>query len=318
MVRYYQSIWGQKRYIQRLLDTISYGDRSESYKITYPSVGSVVNQQEILTISLDKEDYNYDDITLSLSVKDAAGNEAKTSYTFTICTDEPTVSISMAGKKDQNSAIGAYYNSDRVATIAIKHNGRNVADKDSANNAIVGIDSTVRVTWSEDRNHDLTGTLNFTEEGNYNWSFDVSKYANKAGLKCEASPTILEGSDGDVYESSLKRETKFMYKAYSIAGETSLTDVSEISLSSIAGNTWVSFTVFVNGDKDEVEAKEIGEHIGKWYQQNGIYGSANVIAVSPEAFDSINFENYQAVKREEGVKNLVSCDISLSGEVVIR
>lgn len=118
--------------------------------------------------------------------------------------------------------------------------------------------------------------------------------------------------------SSLSKDTGFSYKAYVITGDTSLTDVSAIDIPSMAGKTWTSLTVFVSGEKNDDDAKIIGKAIGEWYQKNGIYGSTNVVAINSEAFDAINFENYQSVKREQGVGNLVSCDVSSSGDVKIN
>lgn len=118
--------------------------------------------------------------------------------------------------------------------------------------------------------------------------------------------------------SFLDKETGFSYKAYVITGDTSLTDLSDIDMDAISGKTWVSLTVFVSGERNSDDAKKIGETIGDWYKQNAIYGSTNVVAVGSEAFDAINFENYQSVKREQGVDNLVSCDVSSSGEVEIH
>lgn len=117
--------------------------------------------------------------------------------------------------------------------------------------------------------------------------------------------------------SFLNSKTGFSYKAYVIAGTTSLTDVSNVDMTSIAGKTWASLTVFVSGEKNNDAAKKIGEAIGEWYKQNNIYGSTNVIAVETEAFNDINFENYQSVKREQGVGNLVTCDVSSLGEVAV-
>lgn len=118
--------------------------------------------------------------------------------------------------------------------------------------------------------------------------------------------------------SFLDSKTGFSYKAYVITGDTSLTDVSNVDMISIAGKTWVSLTVFVSGEKNSDDARKIGEAIEEWYKQNNIYGSTNVVAVESKAFDDINFENYQSVKREQGIGNLVTCDVSSSGEVEIH
>ncbi len=116
----------------------------------------------------------------------------------------------------------------------------------------------------------------------------------------------------------LSAETGYEYKAYIINGSTSLTDCSDIELPMLSGNTWVSFTIFVSGDKSEQEGQLIGNAISEWYQKTGIYGSTNVIAVGAEAFERINYENYQSVKREQGVSNLVTCDVSATGDVKIN
>ena len=118
--------------------------------------------------------------------------------------------------------------------------------------------------------------------------------------------------------SHLSDETGFEYKAYIVNGDTRITDVSGISISSISGNTWVSFTVFVSGEKTEQDAKTIGNAISEWYKKNGIYGSTNVVAVNNDAFASINYENYESIKREQGVENLVTCDVNASGDVKIN
>ncbi len=116
----------------------------------------------------------------------------------------------------------------------------------------------------------------------------------------------------------LSAETGYEYKAYVVNGNTSLTDCSNIELTLLSGNTWASFTIFVSGDKSVQEGHVIGEAISKWYQKTGIYGSTNVIAVGAEAFDTINYENYQSVKREQGVSNLITCDVSATGDVTIN
>ena len=116
----------------------------------------------------------------------------------------------------------------------------------------------------------------------------------------------------------LSVETGYEYKAYIINGNTSLTECSDIELSVLSGSTWVSFTIFVSGNKSEQEGQTIGNTISKWYQKTGIYGSTNVIAVSADVFNSINYENYQSVKREQGVSNLVTCDVGAAGDVIIN
>ena len=116
----------------------------------------------------------------------------------------------------------------------------------------------------------------------------------------------------------LKNETGFAFKAYVITGDTNISDVSSIDMSSISGKTWISLTIFVNGNKSDEDARKIGDAIGEWYKQNGIYGSTNVVAADSGVFDLINFENYQSVKREQGASNLISCDVSQSGEVKIH
>lgn len=118
--------------------------------------------------------------------------------------------------------------------------------------------------------------------------------------------------------SHLSDETGFEYKAYVVNGDTKITDVSSISISSLSGNTWISFTVVVSGEKTEQDAKTIGNAISEWYKKNGIYGSTNVVAVNNDAFASINYENYESIKREQGVENLVTCDVSASGDAKIK
>lgn len=118
--------------------------------------------------------------------------------------------------------------------------------------------------------------------------------------------------------SYLSDKTGFEYKAYIVNGDTKLTDVSSVNIFAISGNTWVSFTVFVSEEKTEQDAKIIGNAISDWYKTNGIYGSTNVVAVGDDAFASINYENYESVKREQDVENLVTCDVSASGDVKIN
>jgi len=117
--------------------------------------------------------------------------------------------------------------------------------------------------------------------------------------------------------TQLSTKTGYEYKAYIINGNTSLTECSGIELPMLSGSTWVSFTIFVSGKKNEQEAQAIGNAISEWYQSNGIYGSTNVIALNAEAFDSVNYENYHSMKREQGVSNLITCDVSASGDVKI-
>ena len=118
--------------------------------------------------------------------------------------------------------------------------------------------------------------------------------------------------------SYLSDKTGYDYKAYIVNGGTKLNDVSNIDLSAISGNTWVSFTVFVSEEKTQQDAKIIGNALSDWYKNNGIYGSTNVIAVEDDAFALINYENYESVKREQDVKNLLTCDVSASGDVKLN
>ncbi len=105
-------------------------------------------------------------------------------------------------------------------------------------------------------------------------------------------------------------------KAFALRGETKLQDISSISIDTISGCSWISFTVFVSGQQQE-DAQKIGELLSQWYVRRGIYGSTNVLAVDDVKFREIDFENYGSVKRELDISNFVSCDVFEDGSVKI-
>lgn len=121
----------------------------------------------------------------------------------------------------------------------------------------------------------------------------------------------------DLYEF-LRSETSFDYQIYPVFGDTGLKDTNDISLNTISGKTWISFTVIMEYNGDSDVSSFIGELLSQWYHKTGIYGSTNVIAIGSEAFAEINYENYQSVRRIYNVKNLVSCDVNAAGETTIH
>lgn len=108
-------------------------------------------------------------------------------------------------------------------------------------------------------------------------------------------------------------ETGYSYKFYVVGGDTGLTDLSVTDLADVPGDTWISFTAFVSGDQADKNAELIGKKIAAWYESNHLYGSTNVVCVDGDILDTINFANYTSVKREQGLKNLVVCDVDPSG-----
>ncbi|MCR4615406.1 MAG: hypothetical protein K5756_04580 [Clostridiales bacterium] len=116
----------------------------------------------------------------------------------------------------------------------------------------------------------------------------------------------------------LNNETNLLYKAYVVNGYTDITSVPINNISLISGNTWVSFTIFVSTDNPNQYAEIIGEKISEWYKKNNICGSTNVIPVNSETFETINYRNFRSIKREQGAKNLLTCDVNEYGIEKIR
>ena len=114
----------------------------------------------------------------------------------------------------------------------------------------------------------------------------------------------------------LTNEGDLRCKAFALRGETQLQDVSSISLDTISGCSWISFTVFVS-DQQQEDAQKIGELLSQWYVRRGIYGSINVLLVDDAKLREIDFENYGSVKRELGISNFVSCDVFEDGIIKI-
>ena len=159
-----------------------------------------VTKKDSFTFTLDTEKCNRDDMTVTVTVKDQAGNEETfTSDPITICTEAPTVSASITGERDANAdKDGNYYKDGRTLTFTVTNNGRNVLDYEKAQAALKiykdGADISSTIVWTLDaEKHEAQVIYDFVEDGYYTWSFEG--YENLAGIAENKDARSVKGSD---------------------------------------------------------------------------------------------------------------------------
>lgn len=114
----------------------------------------------------------------------------------------------------------------------------------------------------------------------------------------------------------LRQNTGLNYKVYVVGGATDIIDIAKVDRSSLSGTTKASCTVFVE-ENIKLKKDEISNAISEWYKSLGIYGNTNVVVVNHSAFDKINYDNFNSIKREESVENLLICEVSSSGSTTV-
>ncbi|MGN0298853.1 MAG: Ig-like domain repeat protein [Lachnospiraceae bacterium] len=153
------------------------------------------NQDEIIVQDCD----DYESVTVSVRVTDAAGNTAIDSYDLNIHSVRPRIFIEMDGSQSADAKEGFYNCVVRTATITIKERD-STFDENAANEAILSqlsamnFDGEILTTpvisaWrygedvdgKEDKNVHIA-TIVFKEEGIYEWDISKISYTNQAGF----------------------------------------------------------------------------------------------------------------------------------------
>lgn len=143
---------------------------------------------------------NSDQVDVMVLVRDLAGNEYTVTKRLKINTTKPKVSINIDGALHKDAEKG-YYHTARTAMITIidragtfnetdAFNGITISAKNQKNED-VPISKATMLTWQHDGDKHV-GTLTFSEDANYEWSF---AYTNNANL---SNDTINE-TGVDIY-----------------------------------------------------------------------------------------------------------------------
>ena len=80
----------------------------------------------------------------------------------------------------------------------------------------------------------------------------------------------------------------------------------------------MTMMLFACKAKGNPNAQALGERITEWYSHAGVYGSANLVVLDEELFETITYANFHSIRRKYGVNNFVSCSIKATGEVCIE
>ncbi|MBE6812328.1 MAG: hypothetical protein E7523_05550 [Ruminococcaceae bacterium] len=182
-------------------DTLRYNSESRTFEGTIDIAANMVNQR--------------DDVFVSVTVTDKAGNRKATERKLIVNTDEPQVTISIDGEIDENATLDDHYKAQsqkdvvRTATIEIRdwvstfdaaaatECIRINAYKSSADtkNTLENTDGALyTVSGWKSKGNIHTYTIQFIGDAYYEWSFD--EYVNKAGKSDSAvEATARDGSD---------------------------------------------------------------------------------------------------------------------------
>ena len=131
---------------------------------------------------------------------------------------------------------------------------------------------------------------------------------------------------GFVYASTLLQEdlidymynNKYIVKPFIVNGGSNVTDISSININDLNNELWISFTVVIKKDNrsDEI-IKQISNKMIEWYQKHNIYGSTNFVVLGSDEYEEVNEYNFESIKRQYNVNNLISCTVKESGETKI-
>lgn len=139
-------------------------------------------------ITVDSTKNNSDNITVTVTVIDNAGNEYKEDITLSINIDRPTAEVKFVDVPVNTVEEHGYFNASRVATLTVKDRAKTF-DEDAAISGIVinAVDAKGEAVeapyllgkWSHDGDkHSVQ--ITFAKDGNYTWSFSYTNKADKA------------------------------------------------------------------------------------------------------------------------------------------
>lgn len=182
--------------ISKVEYTVSGGDKTETgilYSYDESGQEEIKDSLEKLTFTVDSEKFNFDDIKVTVTVTDRAGNTSSAETNFSINTDRPKITISMDGNKLEGAEDG-YFTSDRTALITVMDRDSafkeialeiNITAKDK-NGENIPLNTKAMISgWTKEGDNKHTALVTFTKEAVYSWS--LSPYTNKAGNTAEVT-----------------------------------------------------------------------------------------------------------------------------------
>lgn len=155
------------------------------------SAEDILTEKTGLIITVDAEDYNCDDIQVSVTVLDRAGNSVTETMELNINSTRPGISVEISGTEAQE-ADDKYYNQKRVATVTFTDRA-GTFDINAATNAIMisgedaqGNGVVPNISWDSNTDSDIrVATVTFEQDAKYDWGIAENSYVNKAGLTNE-------------------------------------------------------------------------------------------------------------------------------------
>lgn len=197
---------------------IKSGDKSESGVLyQHEENGELKTELSGLSVTVDSEKFNGDDITVSVYLRDRTGAEYTSNTTLVIYSEKPTMTVDIDG-----DPTGGYFNSDRTATITVTDpsyvfdgiGGLKITAADKDGNPVPEDKMPTVGGWEDGENNIHKITLIFNNEGYYNWAVS---YTNKTG-------STVSSRDADVTVSG---ESPFEFTIDKTAPEVTITSSAE-------------------------------------------------------------------------------------------
>lgn len=137
---------------------------------------NTIMDNELISITLDKEKNSNVEYKLLIWAKDKSGNEAYIEETIIICDILPEITVSIDGSISGYAEEG-YYNNKRTATITVKDTffNESLAKKAIKVNGYE-VDTLI---WERDEENVYKTEIEFDNEDKYNW--EVAGYVNEIG-----------------------------------------------------------------------------------------------------------------------------------------
>lgn len=183
--------------LHQITYTVKNGDEvTQTHTVNFESAPLVPSWEKVVTIDAAKN--NSDDVTLTVTAEDNAGNVATEEVALAINVDEVTASVAFNDEANRLVEGYGYYGQARTATITVVDRASSF-DADAATQGITfsaedaqgqtvtlvpGTDVVIS-EWSHEGNQH-TATVTFLKDGNYTWAFE---YTNKADNELETIGT---------------------------------------------------------------------------------------------------------------------------------
>lgn len=127
---------------------------------------------------------------------------------------------------------------------------------------------------------------------------------------------LYDGAVTKLFEGQLKENCA---KVLTINGETSVTDIRDLTLEQMNGQFQADSIVFIRGEFTKDQLISATEAFGNWAVMNGFLGSVQVVQLDAgQALNTITMGNYQELLIGEGAGLRVSCQVKADGSYKIQ